>query len=388
MYLAYMNELSCKTGLIVLLMLACMATSQAQETLSKQLSLNGTTRDYIIYVPAVYDATTPVPLMFNFHGYLGQAEDHMNSTEMKPVADTAGFIVVYPQGSRFFGATHWNVGAWTAGSPADDLGFTEAMIDSVSEVYNIDQDRIYSCGFSNGGYFSFELACQLSERFAAIGSVGGKMSSETYAACSPSHAMPVITIHGTSDNVVSYSDSRPSGSKSVEQSRDFWISYNQIDRTPIVSDIPDSPIPDESTVQRYFFGNGISCSAIEHYRVIGGGHSWPGAWGNKDIDASAAIWDFVSQFDINGRIDCMSTAQVDLSAASDHLLVYPNPASAYIFIESEGSEISQYRIYSLLGQLLDTGTATPSQEINVTHLVPGTYILKTRTRVAQFSIVE
>ncbi|NNE28573.1 MAG: prolyl oligopeptidase family serine peptidase, partial [Saprospiraceae bacterium] len=174
----------------------------AQETLFESMEHDGQTRQYIIYVPAIYEGSEAVPLMFNFHGYTGTANGQMIGTGMRPVADTAGFIIVYPQGSLFFGASHWNVGAWTNGSTVDDLGFTSAMIDAVASQFNIDLDRVYSCGYSNGGYFSFELACQLSNRFAAIGSVGGKMRSETFEACDPDHPMPVVTIHGTDDNVV------------------------------------------------------------------------------------------------------------------------------------------------------------------------------------------
>ena len=101
--------------------------TKAQQTLSETLSLNKVVREYTVYVPARYDGSEPVPLMFNFHGYTGRANGHMNSTRMQPIADTAGFILVYPQGSLFNNSTHWNVGSWAKGSTADDIGFTEAM---------------------------------------------------------------------------------------------------------------------------------------------------------------------------------------------------------------------------------------------------------------------
>ena len=172
-----------KLTLTSLIFLLFNGASLAQQTITETLKLDDNTREYIIYVPEMYDKSTPTPLMFNFHGYTGQASGHMWGTLMRPVADTAGFIIVYPQGSLFRDRTHWNVGSWTKGSTADDVGFTEAMIDKISTKYNIDPKRIYSCGFSNGGYFSFELACKLSNRIAAIGVVGGKMSSETYNDC-------------------------------------------------------------------------------------------------------------------------------------------------------------------------------------------------------------
>jgi polyhydroxybutyrate depolymerase len=203
------------TSIIALLILSFNLT-EAQQTLNESISHNGVWRQYIVYIPAIYDGTSPVPLMFNFHGFTMTANDQMTwGGDMRPVADTAGFILVYPQGTLFWGSTHWNVGSWTAGSTADDLGFTEAMIDALAGNYNIDLTRVYSCGYSNGGYFSFELACQLSGRIAAIGSVGGTMSTETFNACNPLHPTPIVTIHGTADGTVSYSGGNPLNSKSM-----------------------------------------------------------------------------------------------------------------------------------------------------------------------------
>jgi len=242
--------------------------------------------------------------MFNFHGYTGQAIKHLWASGMPPVADEAGFILVCPQGTLFKDRTHWNVGAWTKGSTADDLGFTDAIIDAVSKKFNIDHKRIYSCGFSNGGYFNFELACQLSHRIAAIGSVGGKMSSETYTNCSPSHPIPVVTIHGTADSTVTYEGPRPTGSKSISEVNAFWVDYNGADTAPVVKMMLDINTSDGTTVEYYSYCNGDKCVSVDHYRVIGGKHEWPGIWGNQDISASEIIWNFVSQYDINGLIDC------------------------------------------------------------------------------------
>ena len=277
---------------------------QAQETIKETISHDGVEREYIIYVPEKYDKSVPAPLMLNFHGYTGQAVKHMWASGMRPVADNAGFILVYPQGTLFNNNTHWNVGAWTVGSTADDLGFTNTMIDAVSKKFSIDLTRVYSCGFSNGGYFNFELACKLSHRIAAIGSVGGKMSSETYNECNPSHPTPVVTIHGTADLTVTYDGPVPANSKSVSEVNAFWVNYNGAQSAPIVKKLPDVSTLDGTTVEYYSYTNGDNCVAVDHYKVIGGEHDWPGIWGNQDIVASEIIWNFVSQYDSNGLIEC------------------------------------------------------------------------------------
>ena len=202
-----------KRNFLFVIFLFATIYSNAQQTLNESMLHDGVTREYIVYVPAVYNGSSSVPLLFNFHGYGMSANNQMSYGNMRAVADTAGFIVVYPQGTLFWGSPHWNVGSWTLGSTADDIGFTEAMIDTLAANYNIDLNRVYSCGYSNGGYFSFVLACQLSAEIAAIGSVGGTMSTETYNSCNPSHPTPVVTIHGTDDAIISYFGVYPNNSK-------------------------------------------------------------------------------------------------------------------------------------------------------------------------------
>ena len=119
-----------KISIIIVSILIFLGSIEGQETITETIIHDGEAREYIVYVPEIYDENTPTPLMFNFHGFTSQASGHIGATRMRPIADTAGFILVYPQGSLFLGSTHWNVGAWTVGSTADDLGFTEAMIDT------------------------------------------------------------------------------------------------------------------------------------------------------------------------------------------------------------------------------------------------------------------
>lgn len=350
----------------------------AQQTLTKNMFHNNVPREYIVYIPAIYDGNTPVPIMFNFHGFTMSANDQMTwGGDMRPVADTAGFILIYPQGTLFWGSSHWNVGSWTAGSTADDIGFTEAMIDTLSANYNIDLDKVYSCGYSNGGYFSFELACQLSNRIAAIGAVGGTMSTETYTSCNPSHPTPVVTIHGTEDGTVSYLGGSPFNSESLATVNTYWSAYNNTIDSPIVSNIPDINTSDGSTVELSLYDAGDNCTSIEHYKVIGGGHDWPGSWGNMDINASTVIWDFVSKYDINGLIGCGLTSINEGNLEEKKISLYPNPTKDLVTIEYDSDEPEQYYIYSIIGALVLKGTIWSDKEvIDVSNFPQEIYILK------------
>ena len=134
---------------------------------------DGVTREYIMYVPEAYDGTSRVPLMLNFHGYGGIANQYLKYADMRPLADIENFILVYPQGTLLGGDPHWNSGLESDNnkSDADDFGFVEALIDEICSRYNIDVARVYSCGYSNGAFFTYALACYHSDKIAAIGSV-------------------------------------------------------------------------------------------------------------------------------------------------------------------------------------------------------------------------
>ena len=226
----------------------------------------------------------------------------MAYTGFNDIASEENFIVVYPQGSLLNGITHWNVGGWTSGSFVDDVAFIDFLIDTISENYLINSERIYSTGMSNGGYMSFLLACQLSEKIAAIASVTGSMTPQTFYGCQPQRAISILQMHGTSDGVVPYGGNA-SWTMGINNVIDYWREHNSCDSSPTTIDIPDIYTFDNSTVQEITYSNGDNNTMVRHYRVDGGGHDWFGAWGNRDIIASEIIWEFFSMYDFNGLID-------------------------------------------------------------------------------------
>ncbi|MFC1565687.1 alpha/beta hydrolase family esterase [Candidatus Neomarinimicrobiota bacterium] len=264
---------------------------------------DGLQREYILYVPESYTGNDPVPLVFNFHGYTQYADDYMLYADFRSIADTAKFILVYPQGTLHNGLTHWNVdGSWTQGSTVDDVGFTEAMIDTLTFGYNIDQSRIYATGLSNGGYMSFQLACQLNDKFAAIASVAATMIPTTFKSCSPQHPTPILQMHGTNDPLVPYTGNIIS--VSVNDVLQYWIDYNNCNTNPTTTNLPHNlNTINGSTAQLIVYDGGDNHVRVEHFKINGGGHEWPGSSGNMDINASDEIWKFFSNYDINGLIE-------------------------------------------------------------------------------------
>jgi polyhydroxybutyrate depolymerase len=365
-----------KRNFLFVIFLFATIYSNAQQTLNESMLHDGVTREYIVYVPAVYNGSSSVPLLFNFHGYGMSANNQMSYGNMRAVADTAGFILVYPQGTLFWGSPHWNVGSWTLGSTADDIGFTEAMIDTLAANYNIDLNRVYSCGYSNGGYFSFVLACQLSAEIAAIGSVGGTMSTETYNSCNPSHPTPVVTIHGTDDAIVSYSGGNPNNSESLSDVNTYWANYNNTIVPPVVSNLPNINTTDGSTAELSLFDNGDNCTSVEHYKVIGGDHDWPGSWGNMDINADAVIWSFVSKYDLNGLIGCATTSINENNNTQENYKIYPNPVHTQITLDLGLAVEKEFRLYNPIGELVLTGVLhSQISTIDLSSLPPNVYVL-------------
>ncbi len=168
---------------LLLILVGCTFSSFAQETINASITHDGIQRDYILYIPEIYDGNTTVPLVLNFHGFGSSASQQMFYGDFRDIADTEGFLLVHPEGTTFIGNQFWNVGFPGISSTIDDVGFTEALIDELATLYAIDLDRVYATGMSNGGFMSFLLACQLSEKIAAVASVTGSMTQDTFDDC-------------------------------------------------------------------------------------------------------------------------------------------------------------------------------------------------------------
>lgn len=350
----------------------------SQQTINGSISHNGIVRSYILYVPAIYSANVAVPLLFNFHGYTSNASQQIVYGNFRPIADTANFIIVHPEGTLdATGNTHFNVG-W-GGSSADDVGFTAALIDSISSSYAIDQARIYSVGMSNGGFMSLLLACTLSEKIAAVGSVTGSMTPTMINSCNPSHSMPVIQIHGTNDATVPYSGGA-GWTASIPNVLNYWVSTNNCNPTPIMVDLPNTNLNDASTVEKYTYVNGDNCSQVVHYKVLDGGHTWPGssivlAGTNLDFKASKEIWSFIRNYNLSGLIGCTSVGNNELQSLLS-FTVSPNPCTNSFSISSI-QDATTFQLFSTTGKLITSGVASNgSTLIDVSSLSAQVYFLQ------------
>lgn len=257
-------------------------------------------REYTVYIPENYNHSIPTPILFAFHGFGGSNNFIMNSAGFNEIADEENFIVVYPQGSLILNLfAHWNVGGFTQISNTDDVAFVDYLISSLSQMYNINLDRVYATGMSNGGFMSFLLACQLSNKIAAIASVTGSMTTQTLNECDPQREVPILQIHGTNDPIVPYNGIQEWNTP-IDNVLDYWVLNNQCSPNPEINDLEDINNDNGFTVQEIIYNNGLNGSIVKHFKVNGGTHVW---FQDEDINSSSLIWEFFSNYDMNGLIN-------------------------------------------------------------------------------------
>ena len=307
--------------LTIILIFGCTKSdSELDEKLSKELSVNfeyleglssyniqhgGLNREYLLYIPPNIESRTNLPVIFNFHGYQGQADDFFNWTNLVNIADENGVVLVYPQGALLpGGASHWNAAPGNSNlqsfinkSNVDDLGFFNLLLDEVNQNNIIDLKRIYAIGYSNGGMFSHFLACNTDKIFAAIGDVAGTMLSDTYDSCDPSSPTPLLKIHGTSDNVVAYDGFDQQGFKTVNEVVEFWKLNNNSNDSYIFNSMISSSWANYMgpvDFEKYTYESDLNGPSIVHYKMLSGGHWWNYSLDN-DLKTSTLLWEFFSK---------------------------------------------------------------------------------------------
>jgi len=258
--------------------------------------INDQTRQYYLHVPDSLPANAP--LIYVLHGYSGSAQSIRNYSGMDQIADDSAFAVCYPQGLK----DQWNCSFWNVGydfhnnQTVDDVAFLTALAQYLQNEYNLSSQNTFCTGMSNGGDMCYLLACQAPDVFSAVAPVAGCMMEWIYNSCTPASPIPVFEIHGTDDDIT-YWNGDPNNDQgygaylSVPATFNFWAQLNSCAQYNLEI-LPNINAADGSYVVSEKYSQGIFNNEVWLYKVITGGHDWPGHWGNMEINASAEIWNF------------------------------------------------------------------------------------------------
>lgn len=289
---------------LTLVLLACARTANGNPGLppgesTRTLTHGGIERSYILHMPATYDSTRPVAVVLVFHGGGGNAHNAVRVTGFNEQSDRSGFLAVYPNGTgRLEDAIlTWNGGdccGYAQERNVDDVGFVRALLADLESIVQVDPQRVYATGMSNGAIFSYRLACEMSGMFAAIGPVAGTLNVD----CQPAQPVSVIHFHGTSDRHLPYVGGVGEASltgvdyASVSDSIEFWSDF---DACTAVQEL-------QAGIVTHLSRTGCAPgTAVELYTLTGGLHAWPGSQGpgwpggdtsSSEIDATQIMWEF------------------------------------------------------------------------------------------------
>ncbi len=319
------------------------------------LEIDDLFRLYSTYLPEGYSKNTNYPVVINLHGEGMDAQFQMDWSGMNATADEMGFIAVYPDGID-------NTWDFLLNDDIDDLGFIDALLAELEEKYSIDNDRIYVCGFSMGGFMTTTLACELSDRITAIATVSGGMGNDFIEECDIPRKMPLLIMHGTTDDTYPYS--------AAEEMATYWNEHNACSLYNTES-LPDIDPTDGCTVEKIIYADEEMSCKVLMYKIIDGDHlSWPGAFWrpdtlermNMDIDANVEIWNFFKQYRLSDFPFSVPLINEDIQ----NIKLYPNPFFASTTFEFELScpETTRIEFYDHLGRQVDVIVQHQPQGLN------------------------
>ena len=255
-------------------------------TAERSVMSGGQHRTYRLHVPTQYTPSASAALVLDFHGDESTAAQFERYTGLSQVADQQRFLVAYPQGlPGRDGQTGW-AGVGDGQPQADDVLFASDLLNEVQRAFCVDPHRIYVMGFSRGGGMASLLACRLAERVAAVAPVSGAFFGSVEAGCSPQRPVPILEFHDSADPVVPYAGGGGENFLPVLRWLDGWVTRDGCSGPESVFYASNGAIGEK--------WSGCSRNAlVEHYKLDGAGHDWPGGADNPQaLNAGAVAWDF------------------------------------------------------------------------------------------------
>lgn len=290
----------------------------SQETVPDDQTLP---RSWLLYVPTTYDDSTPTPVVVNLHGRFANAFSQANASDFNTIAEREGIIVVYPNALNSDldpTQTEWNYGrdipTYTP-PPQNDEQFIADLLDDIDDVLNIDRNRLYLTGLSNGGIMTQRMACTARDTFAAFAPVAATAPFGLTTICDGTAPAPILFYNGTEDPMWAGQQVEDNLGRTyyviapMDATAAFWASHNDCNTTFEAANLPSTD-PD-SSIRLMAFDDCPNDAAVVIFAVLGGGHVWPGVRDyetqlgevNMDYNTSEVIWAFFSQYTLEGRVD-------------------------------------------------------------------------------------
>ncbi len=282
---------------------------------------DGIVRSYRLNIPSNYTGAGPAPLMLALHGHNQTADEFAgNLPALASYANALGVILVFPDGTASDRGTGWNAHGAASGSAIDDVGFLLALIEALDGALNIDRQRVYAAGFSNGGQMCHHLGAATTNVFAALAAVGSAIASDfgtgtlTYQP-PPSQPMPVLIVNATNDckrpfwggfnedgalqppafdQVAHWTNANPCGSPPVITTNVVVTNHvRRVFASSCAGPYPPFNAPVTNLVIREHYQ--LTCTPgteVLFVTLTDGGHQWPEAGDNVGFDASREVLEF------------------------------------------------------------------------------------------------
>lgn len=273
---------------------------KASENSMEKFNYNGMEREYIYYAPD--NLKKDAPLVVVLHGFTSSAKKIMDYSSFNKLANENNFAVVYPQGTKDKDSnTFWNVGySFHSDITIDDVDFIVSLVKYLQNKHSLSVRNTFLTGMSNGGEMCYLIACEQPQVFRAIAPVAGMMLQSFFDNCNSINPIPVFAVFGTDDKVTNFDGDLDNNDGwgsyiSIPSTIEYWA--KRIDYETIVFDtLNNANVTDSSYIVSERYIKRQNEEEVMFYKVIHGGHEWPGAWGNMDVSISREIWDFFKAY--------------------------------------------------------------------------------------------
>lgn len=270
---------------------------------NETLTVDGLQRTYTLNLPPGYYDSSGFSLVIALHGGTGSGLQFESSSKLTDKANAAGFVVVYPDGTGLLKT--WNAGACCGSAVTNnvnDVHFISELIDELTSKYKISPKKVYATGHSNGGMLCYRLACELSNKIAAI--APNSCTMVVTQPCNPARQVPILHMHSKLDENVPYTGGYGNGISGVycpplDSVFNVWSQVNNC----------ANPAQVTFSNNKYTLTEWLNCgndAVINYYLTNDGGHAWPGGLpgrANSDIPSTAInandlLWDFFQQHEL------------------------------------------------------------------------------------------